>query len=59
MANALDIAREYFPNMSEPDLGYLLWNETAFPCCDEVYLREQLAKLRSKLKTGKLDANKN
>lgn len=28
---ALDIAREYLPEMSDDDLNYVIWNHTGFP----------------------------
>jgi hypothetical protein len=29
--DALAIAREYFPGWSDDELGFLVWNETAYP----------------------------
>ena len=48
------IAREYFPNYSDDDLGFILWNETAFPLNVmrdgvEEPIRLQLAALAAKL----------
>jgi hypothetical protein len=56
MSSGLSIAREYFPNLPDDALGYLLWNETAFPCCDEPYLRKQLDEPRTAWE-GKQNAN--
>jgi hypothetical protein len=48
--NAVAIAREYFPGWSEDDLGFIIWNETAYPLNlafdgREEALRRQLAEL--------------
>ena len=54
-ADVLTIAREYFRAWSDDDLGFLIWNETAFPfnlASDgrEEPLRRQLAELALTLK---------
>lgn len=48
--DALVIAREYFPDWSDDDLGFVIWNETAYPFNlandgREEALRSQLAEL--------------
>lgn len=48
--DALAIAREYFPGWSDDDLGFIIWNETAFPLNlvfdgREEPLRQQLVEL--------------
>jgi hypothetical protein len=50
ICDALAIAREYFPNWSEDDLAFVIWNETAYPFNvandgHEQALRQQLAEL--------------
>jgi hypothetical protein len=48
--DALAIAREYFPEWNDDDLGFIIWNETAYPfnvAYDgrEEALRRQIAEL--------------
>jgi hypothetical protein len=52
--NILMIAREYFPEWSDDDLGFVIWNETAYPFNlvhdgREEAIRLQLNKLRRRL----------
>ena len=54
-AKALRIAREYFPEWSDNDLGFAIWNETAYPFNlvldgSEEPFRRQLAELKTRLK---------
>jgi hypothetical protein len=47
--DGLAITREYFPELSEDERGYILWNKTGWPGFfmeGEKSLREQLAKLK-------------
>ena len=30
--DVLSIVREYFPGISDKDAGYIIWNETGWPC---------------------------
>lgn len=53
--DGLAIAREYFPEWSDDDLGFVLWNETAWPMNvkhdgHEEPLRQQFAALVKTLK---------
>jgi len=32
MINGLDIVRQWFPTATEDEAGYILWNETGWPC---------------------------
>jgi hypothetical protein len=45
--NAIEIAREYFPNISDTDLDCIIWGKTGFPCFfdgdPETVFRQQLA----------------
>jgi hypothetical protein len=53
MTTYIDIAREYFPtDYNDELLGFILWNETAFPFCDEPTLRHQFAAVRLALDTA-------
>lgn len=42
----IEIAREYFPDCTDEQLGYILWNHTGFPCFwdgdPETCMRQQL-----------------
>jgi len=40
----IEVAREYFPDASDDELGHILWEFTGFPCFfhDDTELREQL-----------------
>jgi NADH pyrophosphatase NudC (nudix superfamily) len=49
----LDVAREYLPALSDDEVGFVLWNLTAFPACGEEILRGQLAGVRDKMANGK------
>ena len=51
---ALDLARRHLPDVPEKELGWLLWNETAYPCCSEEHLVRQLRALHKKLKAAGL-----
>jgi hypothetical protein len=31
MSNTFDVVREFFPDASDDDCGYLLWNHTGYP----------------------------
>jgi len=42
----LDLVREYFPDAPEDLADYILWNETAFPCCGADHIALQLARLK-------------
>lgn len=57
--SALDVAREYFPRMSDDRLDCILWEHTGFPFfwnipkdgkTPEECLRKQLADLKRKMK---------
>ena len=50
----LDYAKYYMPDISDEELDYLLWNETAYPFSE---LRTTLYKLRSVIR--QLIKNKN
>ncbi len=41
-----ELAREYFPHAPETWLGYVMWNETAFPFGEINLWRLQLAQLK-------------
>lgn len=38
-----DLVREYFPDASDDECGFILWNKTAFPFVEVDHLREQLS----------------
>lgn len=40
------LVSEYFPEVTENEAGYILWNQTAFPFGNLNYIREQLARLK-------------
>ena len=51
---ALKIAREYFPEWSDDVIGFIIWNETAYPFNlvldgSEEPFRRQLAELKTRL----------
>ena len=50
-SRAVEIAREVFPDASDDELGYLVWNETGFPCFFdesdfEAAIKKQLQRLK-------------
>lgn len=50
-SRAIEIAREYFPSLSDDELGYIVWNGTGFPCFFderdfEAGIRKQLENLK-------------
>ncbi|HUW04789.1 MAG TPA: hypothetical protein VMW01_00875 [Williamwhitmania sp.] len=60
----IDVAKEYFPDATEGEAGYILWNETGFPAfwripedgnTPEECLRKQLADFKAKSKEGIVD----
>ena len=58
-ARAYAIGREYLPDATDADIGFLLWNETGWPCFfdgdPEDCLRLQFAKVRVKARLEELE----
>ena len=46
------LTREYLPEFGQMQRFAILWQLTAFPCCDVPTLRQQLADIRAKLDAG-------
>lgn len=46
MTTWLDVAKEYFTEVSEEELGYILFNCTCYPFGDEQQVRAQLQELK-------------
>lgn len=56
MTTYLDVAREYFPDASDDELNFILWEKTGFPCFFEDglnSLREQLATYKRAFELGR------
>lgn len=55
MKTVIEIIREYFPEVTDDEAWYILWNETGFPsfwCGEstEKCLRNQLLKFKNQLR---------
>ena len=49
-----EVVREYFPEATNADIDYILWEKTGFPCFwktedTEACLREQLAEFKAEI----------
>jgi len=38
----IDLVRDYFPNASDEECDFILWEKTAFPMCGFDKVKEQL-----------------
>jgi len=38
----MDLVKKYFPNASEKECDFILWEKTAFPLCDLETVERQL-----------------
>lgn len=51
-----DLVRVYFPNATNEECEYILWNRTAFPCsCDKDLIEKQLIEYKNKINNNKGD----
>jgi hypothetical protein len=48
-----DLARQYLPDFTDAQLGYVLWNETSFPFGDLAEIRRHLRQFARRLKPAK------
>lgn len=51
-ANWNDLVRKYFPNASDEEVDYILYNETAFPICGLETVVKQLEELKDRRSKG-------
>ena len=59
MATVMEIAREYFPDVSDDELNAIIWGHTGYPCfwpddtkTPEEHFRTQLAEAALALQGG-------
>lgn len=44
-----DVVKEYFPEASEEEVEYILWEKTPYPMIGEAGVRSSLAELKQRL----------
>lgn len=45
----IDLVREYFPDATEKECDFILWERTAFPVTGEETIREQLEQYKRQI----------
>jgi len=53
-----EVVREYFPNASDDEVGFILWEKTGYPCFwetdnTETCLRKQLREFKEEVEDAK------
>ena len=51
--NYIEFVKQYFPNISDDEADFILWNKTAFPFCDIGDLKSHLDIYSRAVKLGK------